>query len=270
MKSVLSISTKETRRVADGRAKMAHRLIEWLVVGISVLVAVPAAGQSSSLMQRSREIATTRPIEASSTPPITQGYTGLVRRPTAAATRVLQQSSLIAVTPEPPKTFKVHDLLTIVVREQKKFESDAILDNRKDATFDAQLDAFFRIHDKKWQQQAFQGGTPKIKGKFGGKLKGDSSSEREDKLQTRITAEIVDVKPNGNLVLEATAFIKSDEEEISMTLTGTCRDLDVMPDNTVLSTQLAEKRIIMKHKGAVYDTASRGWIPRALDWLKPF
>jgi len=201
---------------------------------------------------------------------MTPGYSGLQRRPVSPATRTLQQTSLMAVVPEPPKVFRVHDLITIIVREQKKSETDAILDNRKDASFDASLEQFFRIHDGHWRQQGFAGGIPKIKGKFGGKLKGDASAEREDKLMTRLTAEIIDIKPNGNLVLEANAYIQNDEEEQIMTLTGTCRDLDVTPDNTVLSTQLSDKRIVFKHTGAVHDATQRGWIPRVLDLLKPF
>jgi len=250
---------------------MMMRTLWWLlVVSLALAPVTSASGQSSSLVQRSRMAASTQPVEATVTPPLTPRFSGLQRRPISPVTRTLQRGSLIAVSPEPPKTFKVHDLITVIVREQKKSEIDATLDNRKDAGFEAELESWFRIHDAKWRQQAFAGGAPLIKGKFGGKLKGESTAEREDKLQTRITAEIIDVKPNGTLVLEAKAYIKHDEEEIIMTLTGVCRDLDVTPDNTILSTQLADKNIVMKHTGSVRDTTRRGWIPKALDFLRPF
>jgi len=237
---------------------------------LALAVARPAAGQTSSLLRRHRMAVTSQPYQATETPLLTQSYSGWRRRPVSPATRTLQRLSLMAVEPEPPKIFKVHDLITVIVREQTKYEADAQTDNKKDASFDALLDAWFRIHNDKWQQQAFAGGKPQIKAKFGGQLKGDGKSEREDKLITRITAEVVDVKPNGNLVLEANATIKNDEEEQIVTLSGTCRSIDVTPDNTILSTQLADKRFSAKHTGAVRDATRRGWIPKALDFLRPF
>ena len=49
---------------------------------------------------------------------------------------------------------------------------------------------------------------------------------------------MVDVKPNGTLILEATEDIKTDEEEQKLTLIGTCRVEDITADNTILSNQL--------------------------------
>lgn len=238
-----------------------------------VLVFVPtrtAVGQTSSLRYHSRRVATTQPHMASTTSQLTQGPSGWQRRPLSPSTETLHRTSMIAVVPTPPKTFKVHDLLTIVVREQKKYEADATADSKKDASIDAALDSFFRIHGGKWKQQAFGGGKPEIKGKFAGEIKYDGKSEREDKFTTRITAEVIDVKPNGNLIVEATARIQNDEEVQVMTLTGTCRSLDVTPDNTVLSSQLADKDIVVTHDGAVRDATERGLIPRLLDKFKLF
>ncbi len=249
------------------RPRLSHLWIALIVLA----PACPVVGQTSSLIYRSRKIASSQPHQAEATPPLTQGYSGWYRRPISPATRTLQQVSLTAVVPTPPKTFKVHDLITVIVREQKKYEADAQTDNKKDASIDALLDMWFRIHDGRWQQQTFEGGgKPQISAKVAGELKADGKSEREDKFITRVTAEVIDVKPNGNLVLEAKAYIKNDEEEQILTLTGTCRGLDVTPDNTVLSTQLADKRIDVKHTGAVRDATRRGWIPKALDFLRLF
>ena len=54
-------------------------------------------------------------------------------------------------------------------------------------------------------------------------FKGTSTVERDDTFTGRITAEVVDVKPNGTLILQATETIKTDEEEQRVTLIGTCR-----------------------------------------------
>ncbi len=229
-----------------------------------------AVAQSSSLVAHTQTRASTQPSVGAKEPELRRGYAGWQRRIVSPATKALHRVSMTAVIPEAPKSFKVHDLITIIVREQKKYEADATTDNKKDASIEAALESWFRLHNHKWVQQGFTGGKPEIKASFGGQYKTDGKSEREDKFITRLTAEIVDVKPNGNLVLSATSHIVNDEEEQVMTLSGTCRSFDVTPDNTVLSTQLADLRIEVSHTGAVRDATRRGWIPKALDTLRPF
>jgi len=71
-------------------------------------------------------------------------------------------------------------------------------------------------------------------------------------------------------VLEATKVIDIDEEGYRISLTGTCRGQDVTPQNTLLSTQIADMVIDVKHNGAVRDATRRGWFQRGLDLLRPF
>src|SRR6202022_618043 len=65
-------------------------------------------------------------------------------------------------------------------------------------------------------------------------FKGTATVQRNDTFTGRITAEVVDVKPNGTLVLQATETIKTDQEEQRVTLIGTCRVEDITSDNGVL------------------------------------
>ena len=85
-----------------------------------------------------------------------------------------------------------------------------------------------------------------------------------------MTARILDIKPNGNLVLEAEATQQFDDEVSLMTLTGVCRSSDVTPDNTVLSTQVADLSVKVKNTGAVRDGSNRGWLHRIIDVTKPW
>ncbi len=78
------------------------------------------------------------------------------------------------------------------------------------------------------------------------------------------------MKPNGVLVLEARARIEHDDELSTITLTGICRKEDVTADNTVLSTQIANKHTVVENSGALRATSTRGWIPKLLDLLRPF
>ena len=178
--------------------------------------------------------------------------------------------SPIAVAAPEAKKFKVHDLVTIIVRQTKETASDANLKSEKDWKLEAELAKWIQLSDKHGVVPAtLPQGNPAVDFDFTNEYEGKGSQGRKDSLTTRITAEIIDVKPNGNLVIEATSRIKVDEGEQVMTLTGTCRSDDVSAQNTVLSTQLAQLTIESENTGAVRDATRRGWLMRAFDLLRP-
>jgi flagellar L-ring protein precursor FlgH len=223
---------------------------------VAVAAVSDAAGQTTSLARRR---ATTQPAEAAGRE--LDGYEG---NPT------LETHSLIAVRVNPPKTFMVHDLITVIVRQQSRYESDGSLDNKRRFEIESTLDAFIKFVDGGIGAATFRRGNPNIKYKYYDKVKNEVDKEREDLFTTRITAEIIDVKPNGTLVLQARSKQRFENETVEMTLTGVCRSVDVTPDNTVLSTQLADLNVMVKNGGAVRDGSKRGWLQRILDFVRPF
>jgi len=183
---------------------------------------------------------------------------------------VLLHTSLIAVEPPKPRKIQVHDIITVVVREEKRAKSDTDLKRDKKWEIAAELKKWIRLtEDHKLVPQAFPLGNPAIDLTYDDKYKGKGKTERKDTLITRISAVVVDVKPNGTLVLEARKEIKVDEDRQLITLTGICRAEDVTAQNTVLSTQLADARIDIQHSGPARDAARRGWLARLWDWLRP-
>jgi flagellar L-ring protein FlgH len=179
--------------------------------------------------------------------------------------------STIAVLPPEPEKIKPGDTVTIIIREIKTSTTDAKTDLKKDWQLQSQLAQWFRLdpRDRLVPQNFERAGKPGADFSFQNDWKGEGKVDRRDELTTRIQATVIDVKPNGNLVLEAKKNIGSDEERQVMTLTGTCRSRDVTAENTVLSTQIADLNIESKHTGAARDAARRGWLMRAFDWLRP-
>ncbi|MBK8914415.1 MAG: flagellar basal body L-ring protein FlgH [Phycisphaerales bacterium] len=179
--------------------------------------------------------------------------------------------STFAVELPQPETIQVHDFVTIIIREDKTSTSDAKTTSDKKWDVQSELAKWVRLNpENRLIPQSFSDGTPAVDFNFQDKWEGTGKVNRKDSLVTRITAEVIDVKPNGNLVLEARKSIRIDEEEQVALLTGMCRSRDVSPQNTVLSTQLADVRIDIAHSGAARDAANRGWLKRAVDFLRPF
>jgi len=255
--------------VKDAQRMMARRYVTTISAILLMLgSARTGVGQSNSLFLAPGSAGSavrSQPAEPwpAAKVPITYGMLGQDNRP-------LQAASFTAVQLPPPRVFRLHDLITVIIREEKKYKSDSDLEQEKDFELKAKINKWPRIHNWELHPQTFTDGKPEIDVSVGGSLEGSGKAERKDQLITRITAEIIDIKPNGNLVLQGRKFIKTDEEEQEVVLTGTCRSRDVGPDNTILSTQVHDLKIIVEHKGAVRDATRRGWIPRLLDFLRPF
>ena len=180
--------------------------------------------------------------------------------------------SLIAVPEAQPKVLKKHDLVTIIVQEVSSYQSQGTTDLSKAADFDAKVDqwislklAAMSLHGTGQAQNPVEMKTEATRD-----FKGDASVDRSDAVTLRLEAEVIDVKPNGTLVIQAKKHIKQDEEDQQIILTGTCRVQDIDSSNSVLSTALHDLDLQKITKGAVKDTNTRGIIPRLLDFINPF
>lgn len=234
------------------------RIILMIMVGWVVL-ATPGHAQTSSLGAKNRS-------KQAQKPPIAAPR----EAPRVERNAVYEKYAWIATKPRKAKKFKPGDLITIIVRERRRFEADADLDTRNRFDISSELEAFIKATAGGVGAAEFRRGLPNIEYKFGTRIRKEGDTTREDRMTMRLTGEIIDVKPNGLLVLQAKARIQHDDEISEISLTGTCRKEDVTADNTILSTQLGDKQIRVHNEGALRAASTRGWIPKFLDWLKPF
>lgn len=180
--------------------------------------------------------------------------------------------SMTAVLPPEPRVFQKHDLVTIIIDENTLQKAEQSLETQKDFDGSAKVNALVDIQ-KLLELQLEQGDIDALT-LFdivsNQKFDAEGDFERKDKFQGRITAEVVDVKPNGTLTLEARSTVDKDGEVISMVAGGVCRADDVTEQNTILSTQLANKMLVTRHEGEVRKSSRKGVITRALEALFAF
>lgn len=222
-----------------------------LLIAISMGLGAPALGQ----------------VMLAGSAPVKNDLSG--RPDTLAA---LRDVSLLMVEPPKPRTFAIHDKVTIIISETSKQSSDQTLDTKKDYTFKGRLNRFPNLKNLLDAQFTSDSGSP-ITGvdvSHNGKFTGQGKLSRNDTFTDKITATVIDVKPNGVIVVEARKTIKVDEEEQTLVLSGECRREDVTQNNTVLSSQLADLTLITRHTGQVKDSGSKGLIPRIFDALFNF
>ncbi len=191
-------------------------------------------------------------------------------KPDSAAN--LREVSFLFVEPPTPRKFALHDLVTIVVDETSRESSKQKLDTKKDYEISAELSKFPSLEAFLDGQLAGRTLSPKpeVGLDANNKFKGEGTYDRSDRFNARITAKVIDVKPNGTLVIEARKEIKKNEEATVLVLSGECRTDDITNANTVLSSQLAELTITSKADGQVKDSATKGWIPRLFEAIFAF
>lgn len=233
-----------------------------IILVFAIATALPACGaraQTSSLgaSKRKADVGRVIPKPPREAPLVERNYT-------------YEQYAWTVSPPKLPKMYRPGDLITIIVRERRKFEAEAELDRKRRFKIKSELDAFIKATGGGIGAAAFRRGKPTIDYRFDQQTKNEGETNREDAMTMRLTGKIIDVKPNGLLVVEARARIVHDEEISEITFTGTCRKEDVTADNTILSTQVADKSIVVHNEGAIRAAASRGWIPKLLDLLRPF
>lgn len=263
----------------------------WIAVSACVLLAAPrAAGQNNSMFgsnsstppanestrgddkgTAAKPSAAQQPVVAMQTSStVVEARERPVTPPDSARNPLVLRVSPIAVAAPEPRKIEVNDLITIIVRQSKSALSDSSLESEKEWEIKSELAKFLRLNPNNHLiPQTFEEGTPGIDFNFENSYEGAGRADRRDEFTTRISATVIDVKPNGNLVLEAKNRIKMDEEEQTVTLTGTCRTVDISAQNTVLSTQLADLEIVSENTGAVRDASRRGWLMRLFDLARP-
>lgn len=253
--------------------------------GLAVLLAlasqVPVSAQYNGLLKSSRHpapayrnaVPTTQPILRAATagPGPMQVRGSLAVEPYAESPNpVLLRMSPIAVAVPEPERIEVNDLITIIVRETKSSAIKTKLQSDKEWKLEAELKKWFRLDEgNHLVPQGFRGGIPGADFEFKSEYEGVGKVDRRDTLTMRITAKVIDVKPNGTLMLEAKKQVGIDEEQYITTLTGQCRSEDLTAQNTVLSTQIHDLKIDVQHTGAARDAARRGWLMRLFDFLRP-
>lgn len=176
-------------------------------------------------------------------------------------------ASMLYVRPPEPRTYMAHDLITIIIDETSKQAASQTLDTAKDVQSSVGINALIdpwqllelRLRQGDLSNQTLLDLTTK------NQFKGEGDYERSDKFSARITAEVLEVKPNGTLVLQATKVIEKDNETQTLVLSGVARQEDVTNRNTIMSSQMANLSLTVKNEGDVRDAADKGLLTRVLE-----
>ena len=99
---------------------------------------------------------------------------------------------------------------------------------------------------------------------------GTGTTSRTGQLQAWLSARVVEVLPNGDLLLEGTKDVTINKERQSIRIRGVVRPRDVTPGNVVMSTAMAHMEVEFDGKGIVSNANRPGWLHWLFSKIAPF
>lgn len=158
----------------------------------------------------------------------------------------------------------VNDVVTIRVVETTQADVSANNKNSKDTSATSGFDAMFGLEKKIKELPNL------VSGKGSSSFVGKGSTTRATTLQTALTARVIDVLPNGNLVVEGMREVRVNNENQTVYLTGVVRPEDISRGNVVASSAVAQMVVRVHGRGAVSQPLKPGWLYQILSGILPF
>jgi flagellar L-ring protein precursor FlgH len=97
------------------------------------------------------------------------------------------------------------------------------------------------------------------------KFNGSGGTTRTTELSAVMTARILEVLPNGDMVVEGVRELDVNGDRHLVVLTGVIRAIDILPGNVIASTRIGQLRIRSLSQGLIKDSLSPGWLIRMLN-----
>jgi len=96
---------------------------------------------------------------------------------------------------------------------------------------------------------------------------GQGQTEKIGTLRAKITVTVIDIRDNGDLVIEGSRVVSINDEQETLFLSGLVRPRDIAEDNTIYSYLVGNAQISSKGKGSITSGHRPGFVTRLLNWI---
>lgn len=162
------------------------------------------------------------------------------------------------------------DIVTIIITENASASKEAKTDTNRSTTINAGIPNFLGLEQAGFIKNNFADLSKLINASVDSKYGGSGSTSRQETLNATVSAKVIDVLTNGNLMIEGRRNVKVNNEDQIIIIEGTVRPADIGPNNVVNSIYIADARISYSGKGIISDRQSPGWLMNIVDKLWPF
>lgn len=165
----------------------------------------------------------------------------------------------------------VGDLLTVVVDMNDQANVQTSLTRNRSTNEQFTLGALFGL--PQWANGVLPGGatlSPGVDYDRTAALTGNGAVNRAEQVTFRLSARVVGVEPNGNLVIAGYQQTQVSNEVRYLTVSGVIRAQDITRTNTVSYEKIADANLSYLSQGETMAGMKRGLVPKVLETVLPF
>jgi flagellar L-ring protein precursor FlgH len=164
----------------------------------------------------------------------------------------------------------IGDIVTIVISEKASASREASTTSGRDSSITAGIPNFFGLENNEIITDSDVNLANLINANFANSFQGSGKTERSGDLSASLSAQIIDVYPNGNYKIRGGKEVMVNTEVQIIYLSGIVRPVDITASNTVDSNKILNARISYTGRGPIADKQEPGWLGRAVDHVWPF
>ncbi|MCD4831064.1 MAG: flagellar basal body L-ring protein FlgH [Anaerohalosphaeraceae bacterium] len=162
---------------------------------------------------------------------------------------------------------EIGDVLTIVISEVSNIANTSDRDLSKTTKRNQQFDGKIGIDHIIASMPTMEFGTGT---EHTNTFKSNANNNDNRSFKDNITVMVIDVMPNGNLVVSGTCKRNISDDVQMVEITGIVRPSDIAYDNTVDSKRVANVSVLVKYGGVGASFNRPGWLGSILDIIWPF
>lgn len=155
------------------------------------------------------------------------------------------------------KAFRKGDAITVLIVEDTKAGNSASTDNGRESSVGGSFG--FNSGSGNTSAEANLG--------TGTDFKGNGNTSRSESIRSKLSARVIDLEENGNLIIEGKRKTKVNGETQYVTIKGVVRPVDVRPDNSVYSYSILDLTLLIDGDGSVSEYQEPGLITKFLRML---
>lgn len=153
------------------------------------------------------------------------------------------------------RAMRPHDLISVVVNESLSATTDGTVKNSRTSNAQSGISGLLgTLHAGNALQNL-------VTQNSSAGLNATGDSETNSSLHTTLGGQVIDVLPNGMLVIEAARQVEFNQQTQTIVLRGLVRPEDISQSNQILSTAISSLELEVKGKGIINDYTRR---PNAL------
>ena len=165
------------------------------------------------------------------------------------------------------RSLKVGDIVTINISVEAAAEQTAGTNTSRQSAIGAEVTDLYNQYnlqdgynkgDRRFSNLSLRGNND---------FRGGGQTTRKSRVMTTISAVVISVMDNGNLIIDGEQVVSVNNETEVIRVKGVVRPQDIAEDNSVDSHQIAAMTVSVKGQGIVGEKQKPGMVANMFNWI---